>query len=216
MEMFDGILAGTKPTGDILGIQYGIVADNQDPLKLQRVQVYDQAKGGKHKSDWLIRGLPFTSFSPPVPKVGDLVVFGYIMGDPHRGCYLGCGVNNVNKPVGLDTDNTMVLGAARITVSASGAINVIVAAVDITIATSGIVDIKGSTELNIESTKLSVKTTGDFKLEGKDLTIKGETVTYDCPNIDMGSPSSFKVGGKQITTVTAPDSRGDTLVDKGW
>jgi hypothetical protein len=199
MEMFDGILAGSKPTGDLLGIQYGLVADTKDPLGLQRIQVYDQAKGGKHKSDWLIRGLPFTSFSPPVPKVGDLVVFGYILGDPHHGCYFGCAVNNVNRPVGSEDDFTIVLGG-----------------VTVSLTTQGIVGIKGAKEVNIESTKVTVKTTGDLSLEAKDLTIKADTVKFTCPDTDFGAASSLKVSGKQIATVGAPDGRGDVLTDKGW
>lgn len=199
MQMFDHLIDAGKPTGDLLGIQYGIVADNVDPLKLQRVQVYDQAKGGRHRSDWLMRGLPFTSFSPPVPKIGDLVIFGYIMGDPHHGCYLGCVVNNVNRPVGADTDLTVVLGV-----------------VTVSLDTKGIVNIKGAKEVNVESVKVTVKTTGALSLEADALTIKANTVTYDCPSINLGNPTSAKIAGKNLLTEGAVDTRGDTVNIKGW
>lgn len=139
--IFDSILAANSDTGNLLGIQYGIVAATDDPLTLGRVQVYDQAKGGKHKSDWLIRGLPFTSFSPPIPAVGDLVVFGYILGDPHHGCYLGMAVNQVNKPVGAPEDFTIVLGKTTVKITLQG-----------------IVSVDGAKEVKVTSTdKITVK-----------------------------------------------------------
>lgn len=207
MEIWDHIVEAGKPSGDILGIQYGIVADNQDPLKLQRVQVYDQAKGGKHKSDWLIRGLPFTSFSPPVPKIGDLVSFGYIMGNPHHGCYIGCAVNNVNRPVGADDSITVVLGGVKVSIDPVG---------NVRVSGAKLIEIKDTQEVNIATTKLVVKTTGDLSLEGKDIKIKGETITYDVPDINFGAPSSAKISGKQVVTLTGVDTRGDTMVDRGW
>ena len=192
MELFDTILKAGANTGDMLGIQYGIVADVKDPLKLQRIQVYDQAKGGKFKSDWLIRGLPFTSFTPPVPKLGDLVVFGYILGDPHQGCYLGCGVNQVNKPVGGDNDLTVVLGGVTVSISSTGNVAV-----------------SGAKVVDIQSTTVNINTTGT-------LTLKANKVTFDSPDIDFGSTGSLKVAGKQVATIGAVDNAGNVITSRGW
>ncbi len=192
MDFFDAILASNnKAAVDTLGIQYGIVADIADPLKLQRVQVYDQAKGGNFKSDWLIRGLPFTSFTPPVPKVGDLVIFGYILGDPHHGCYLGCAVNQNNKPVGAEDDITVVLGSTTIKVTLSGNVTV-----------------SGAKSVEVKATKVTIDSS-------EELTLKTPKLTIESPNIDV-TTSSYKVAGKQIATVSAVDSRGDSLTSKGW
>jgi hypothetical protein len=193
MKLFDHIIQANAESSDIQGIMYGIVADIKDPLKLQRVQVYDQSKGGEYKSDWLMRGLPFTSFSPPMPKVGDLVIFGYIMGDPHHGCYLGVVVNNVNKPVGDDKDFTIVLGGATVSIKASTG--------DVKVETTGKVDVKGKT-VTIEATE--------------QLKFLSPKVVYDSPDVDLGAPTSVKISGKQVVTLTATDNRGDTLVSKGW
>jgi phage baseplate assembly protein gpV len=195
MELFDRIIKANVETGDILGIQYGIVAAVDDPLGLQRIQVYDQAKGGIHKSDWLIRGLAHTQLSPPIPKLGEMVIFGYIMGDPHHGCYLGMIVNQNNKPVGADDDLTVWLGTAKV--------SIVAATGDITIITEGklTATVKGET-ITIEATE--------------ELILKSPKVTYDSPTIDMGTPTSVKISGKQVTTIDAVDSRGDTLTSKGW
>ena len=193
MDIFDHIIRANTESSDVPGLQYGIVADIRDPLGLQRVQVYDQTKGGQYKSDWMMRGLPFTSFSPPIPKLGDLVIFGYIMGDPHHGCYLGLVVNNVNKPVGSNDDFTIVLGSAKITITASTG--------DVTVITGGNVAVKGA-KVTIEATD--------------SLVIKSPTVSYQSATISMGNPGSLTVAGKDLSTVGAVDNRGDTLVSKGY
>ena len=193
MDIFDHIIRANTESSDVPGLQYGIVADIRDPLGLQRVQVYDQTKGGQYKSDWMMRGLPFTSFSPPVPKLGDLVIFGYIMGDPHHGCYLGLVVNNVNRPVGADSDLTIVLGGAKVTIEASNG--------NVSVTTNGNVVVKGA-KVTIEATD--------------SLTIKAPTVSYQAGNISMGNPGSLTVAGKDLATVGAVDNRGDTLVSKGY
>ena len=193
MDIFDHIIRANTESSDVPGLQYGIVADIRDPLGLQRVQVYDQTKGGQYKSDWMMRGLPFTSFSPPVPKLGDLVIFGYIMGDPHHGCYLGLVDNNVNRPVGADSDLTIVLGGAKVTIEASNG--------NVSVTTNGNVVVKGA-KVTIEATD--------------SLTIKAPTVSYQAGNISMGNPGSLTVAGKDLATVGAVDNRGDTLVSKGY
>ena len=193
MDIFDHIIKANTESSDIHGLQYGIVADTRDPLGLQRVQVYDQTKGGQYKSDWLIRGLPFTSFSPPVPKLGELVIFGYILGDPHHGCYLGLVVNNNNKPVGSDNDFTITLGSAKVVIEATTG--------NVTVTTGGNVAVKG-TQVTIEATT--------------NLVLKSPTVTYQAGSIDMGNPSNLLMSGKAIATIGAVDSRGDTLVTKGY
>lgn len=192
MDFFDAILqANSNAVTDTIGLQYGIVSAVNDPLKLQRVQVYDQAKGGESASDWLIRGLPFTNFTPPVPKVGDLVIFGYILGDPHHGCYLGVAVNEKNKPVGADSDITVLLGSTKVSVKVDGTVTV-----------------EGAKEVTVKATKVILDTT-------QEITLKSPKLTIESPDINV-TTSSYKVAGKQIATVSAVDSRGDTITSKGW
>ena len=183
-ELFDTIIKATADSGNIQGLQYGIIADIDDPLKLQRIQVYDQAKGGKFKSGWLMRGLPFTNFSPPVPKIGDLAIFGYIMGDPHHGCYLGVVVNKSNKPVGDDRDFTIHLGSAKVSIHASTG--------DVTVETEGNVKLKGK-EILLEGDKVTFNSPdinlgnpGSAKLAGKSLVVEGAKDTDNDTIIDKG------------------------------
>lgn len=205
MDIFDAILAANKPTGTIDTWQYGIVAKNNDPLKLGRLQVYDQAKGGKHLSDWLMRALPFTSFTPPVPKPGDLVLFGYINGDPHTGCYSGVVVNNVNPSVGGDEDITVVLGDTVVSITKDGKVNV-----------------TGATEVNVSSTKVTLTATDTITINTPVLNINSPTFSLVSTTLSMSgsglsvSPGTLKVSGKDIATVGASDTRGDTLVTKGY
>jgi phage baseplate assembly protein gpV len=208
MEMFDQLLAATKDTGDILGLQYGIVADTRDPYNLNRIQVYDQAKGGKHKSGWLMRGLPNTDFSPPIPQVNELVVFGYIGGDPHHGCYLGLVVNNNNKPVGKATDWTLLLGGTKLEILADGAFR---------LTGSNEIVINGAKSVTIEAADRVKITATKIELEASDtLNIKAAKVIYQAQQIDLGSPSMAKLSGKDLVTVGGKDNQGHTIVDKGW
>lgn len=170
MEMFDAILAANKPTGEIDGWQFGVVADNSDPLNFGRVQVYDQAKGGKYKSDWLFRALPFSSFTPPVPKVGDLVSFGYINGNPHHGCYSGVVCNTVNPMVGSPTDITVVLGGAKVVMDSQGNVKV-TGAKDVTVEATT-VKLKASQTLTLQASNI-VLDTSNAKIAGKDIAAVG-------------------------------------------
>lgn len=201
MDLFDHLIRSTTSDGNIHDLQYGIVANTEDPLKLQRLQVYDSAKGGKFKSGWLLRGLPFTQFSPPVPKLGDLVIFGYIGGDPHMGCYLGVVVNKQNKPVGSDEDFTIVLGSARVTIKASSG--------DVTVETKGSITATTTADLKVKATKVIIEST-------EELTLKTPKLKIDSADIDLGTPGSAKLAGKSLTVEGARDNRGDTIVNKGW
>jgi phage baseplate assembly protein gpV len=193
VDLFDSILAAQGDSGNMQGLQYGIVAAVDDPLKLQRIQVFDQAKGGRHKSGWLMRGLPFTAFSPPVPKVNDLVIFGYILGDPHYGCYLGCVVNNNNKPVGSDSDLTITLGSAKISIEAATG--------NVSVTTKG--DIVATTS------------DGSVTVKGKVITIEGESITLKAPSISFDG-STVQLKGKDVAVVGSTDSQGDTISNKGY
>jgi phage baseplate assembly protein gpV len=208
-DFFDYILKQPETSEDILGLQYGIVATSEDPLGLGRIQVYDQAKGGQYKSDWLFRALPFTSFTPPVPTKDDLVVFGYINGDPHQGCYVGVVVNNNNKPVGASKDFTIVLGGAKVVIEgATGRVKVETSA-DVSIVSSG-------GNVKVEGTNVTIKG-ANLTLEGTtEVTLKAPSVKFQATAIDFGSPSTLGTSGKQVATLGAIDSDGDTLVSKGW
>jgi phage gp45-like len=215
MELWDNIIKSNTPDGRILGLSLGVVASTDDPLGIQRLQVYDNAKGGKYLSDWLFRALPYTSYSPPVPKLGDLVIIGYINGDPHKGCYLGVVVNQKNKPVGSNNDLTIVLGTTTIKLSASGDISIDGAAnINITNSSNVVVNstnitINGSQKVEMNAPDIKLKATSGITLEAPSLALK-------TPLVDTNSIGTFSLGGQRVAVVGATDSRGDTIVSPGW
>lgn len=145
--------------GRVQGIQWGIVADTDDPLELDRIQVLDASKGGKSKSDWLVRVLPFPSISPPLPEIGDTVLISYVEGDPHNGTYLGIPQNNTNPNLHNRTDLVMKVGSTQVAITPEGAVTI--DATDVTI--------------NAENV---VFNTGDFAIAGaSSVTINGKQVT---------------------------------------
>ena len=220
MELFDQIIANSnRNDGDIQGLQYGIVADVRDPLKLQRVQVYDQAKGGQYKSDWLLRCLPFTSYSPPIPAVGDLVIFGYISGNPHNGCYLGLGVNQNNSPVGADPDLTIVLGSTKLSIAAATGHVSVSTDGNISVLTEGnlTAQVKGNVSVSSKG-KLTAESEGEMNLStsGADITIKsGGKLRLVASEVSIEAGKAT-IGGKDIAVVGARDNTGDIIVDKGY
>lgn len=192
MDIFKSLLVDTIESSDSQGVQYAIVADASDPLGLQRVRVYDSSKGGQYVSDWLLRVLPYTSYSPPIPKVGELVLISYILGDPHKGVYLGLVVNSNNRPVGGDDSLTVSLGGATVSITANG---------DVSVETTG--------KATIKAQDIQAEATGSIKL-------KAATLEVDCPDVSYVNTTSFKVAGKQVVTLLGRDSNNDTIVVKGW
>lgn len=206
-NLFDDLIAANRPSGLIQGLSFALVAAVDDPLGIQRVQVLDTSKGGIHKTDWLFRALPFTQYSPPVPRVNDLVVIGYINGNPHQGCYLGVVVNNNNKPVGGNSDLTVFLGGAKITLDASGNLNAL-----------GLQQVRLECAKDIEATAA-----GKATLTAPMVLIKSSTqITIDSPQITVAASqialnaTSVKINGKDVAVVGGKDSRNDTIVDKGY
>lgn len=207
MDFFADIIKANQPSGTIQGISLGIVADTNDPLKLQRIQCMDMTKGGQTLTDWLFRLLPYTQYSPPVPKPNDVVVIGYIDGNPHKGCYLGVVVNKANKPVGEDSDLTIVIGDATIRLKATGELTAIglksakiEAKEDVSVKAKNI-KVEAQETVEVKAAKLKIEAT-------EELTITTAKVTIDSNNV--------KISGKDAATVGATDSRGDSLTTKGY
>jgi phage gp45-like len=215
MELWDNIIKSNTPDGRILGLSLGVVANTDDPLGIQRLQVYDNAKGGKYLSDWLFRALPYTSYSPPVPKLGDLVVIGYINGDPHKGCYLGVVVNQKNKPVGSNDDLTVVLGSTTIKLNASG---------DVSINGATNINITNSTNVLVSSTNVTINGGDKVKLNAPSIELKAtSSITLEAPSLSLKTPvvdttsiGTFSLGNKRVAVVGATDNTGDIIVNPGW
>lgn len=123
MEMFQAIIQANQGlSGRVQGVQYGIVATNNDPMRLGRIQVFDASKGGKSVSDWLIRILPFSGFSPPLPAIAETVLIGYVDGDPHNGVYFGNLQNAINPPINTGDDLVVQVGQVSLTIKPDGTV----------------------------------------------------------------------------------------------
>lgn len=176
MQFFDDLISATTPNGTITGVSLGIVANTDDPEQMQRIQVYDMTKGGTYVSDWMFRLLPFTQFSPPLPKLNDLVLVGYINGDPHQGCYLGLMVNKKNVPVGANNDFTIVVGGTKISLTLAG---------DVAVEGAKSVSINASDKVTVESAELVFKA--------------GSVDFQDCSSFKVGGKQVATLGAKDNT-----------------
>jgi Type VI secretion system/phage-baseplate injector OB domain len=90
----------SKQASDLNGrspfTQFGIVTNNEDPTGKRRVRVTLQSKGGQTETDWLYRVLDCPYDDPPLPRLGQTVMVGFIEGDPHSGVYGGIITNEPN------------------------------------------------------------------------------------------------------------------------
>jgi hypothetical protein len=99
-----GILAESQKANQIaldlfgrqFGLQFAIVTNCEDPLKLRRIKATTESKGGLTETDWLmpIKVLPY--YDPPIPPVGSSIIIGFLDGNPHDGVYLGSTINRTN------------------------------------------------------------------------------------------------------------------------
>ena len=89
--------------GRQFGLQFAIVTNCDDPLKLRRIKVTTESKGGLTETDWLmpVKVLPY--YDPPIPPVGSSVIIAFLDGNPHDGVYLGSTINRTNPQ---DTDQS--------------------------------------------------------------------------------------------------------------
>lgn len=170
MEIFDAILKANQGLqGRVQGIQYGIVSDTKDPLRLGRIQVFDAAKGGKSTTDWLIRVLPFPGFSPPLPLVGDTVLIGYIDGNPHDGIYFGSLQNAINPVINQGDDLVIQVGQVKVTIKPSGELA-----------------LEGVTTLNTSVDTVAFTDVSSFTINGKEVLTIGSVDTRGDTNNTKG------------------------------
>lgn len=82
--------------GRSLGLQFGIVTNTDDPLKIRRIKCTIESKGGLTETDWLMALKVIPNYDPPIPPIGSSVILGFIDGNPHDGVYLGSTINQTN------------------------------------------------------------------------------------------------------------------------
>lgn len=173
-----------------------IVTNNDDPQGQRRLRASDPVMPGL-ETYWLRRLVVAPRLDSPVPDVGSTVLVLSVDGDPVNGWWMEC-MNDTNPPLKksdpLQDLHSDVRGEQVERVGKDLSISVGEsltlrndAGASITLAASGNVIIEDSS--------------------GNKMTLAGG-ITF--------STGSLQVGGKQIATVGAPDTRNDILTDRGW
>lgn len=203
MELFKSLnlaMAGAKHGLDLEGRAYmpylAIVTANDDPQNRRRIKASDPAAPSL-ETDWLRRLQHHPSIDPPLPKIGQTVLVLSIDGDPLNGWYLLC-CNDTNpvlpKANPQDDLHEVVVGDKDERTDGDRIINV------------G----QSLTLKNDAGASITLAASGNVVITDA----AGNSINL-ASGITFGT-SSLVVGGKQIATVGALDSRSDTIVQKGW
>jgi Type VI secretion system/phage-baseplate injector OB domain len=195
--------------GRCYGLLFAIVTNTADPNQLRRIKCTTESKGGLTETDWLMALKVIPGFDPPIPPVGSSVIIGFINGDPHDGVYLGSTINRTNPQDQAQADpvkdNTQIIpGDSLERIDQSLTIKV------------G----KTFTLQNDAGAKIILNEDGHVILEdafNNRMTL-GETLTIALPGntMQVTGASDVTIASKSVATIGAQDSRGDTLVSRGW
>jgi hypothetical protein len=245
MSNFLEILAGAQTAsqfardaiGRVPSLQIAIVANIDDPLNMRRIKVAVASKGALIETDWALAMRLIPGYDPPLPTVGTTVLVGAVNDDPHDYVWFGPVINQTNpqdaNQADPAADNTLTIPGAT-TESVGG---------DATYKVGGDVDreIKGDENHRVDQDlvvecgqTLTLKNDSGASITlapGGFVTITdaygrkliwgaggGTQYQWDLggASIEAINVANFSINSKQIATVGAVDSRGDTLVARGW
>lgn len=201
-----------------------VVTNVEDPENLRRVKVSDPSSPGLD-TDWLIRLNLIPDYDPVLPNIGDTVLVFWVDGDPSNGLYMSIQnatnppldkvdpVNdqsqnvqgNSNNNVGKDRKDTVnkvytiEVGESFRLQNSAGAY--------IELATSGVVIISDAFGHKMTFGAGSGNNAIEWDMGSSTLKIK------NCSDLQVSQTAS---GYKSVATVGAVDSRGDTIVNRGW
>lgn len=214
----------------------GVIVQNVDPEKKRRVKVA-LASSPQLESDWL-RRLDISPFSDPcVPTIGQTVLVLWADGLETNGYYLT--VNNLTNPPRDKEDivkdysseipgnkSVLVNGNDDLTVKGEALITS-----EKSVTTKADLDCKVEVKRNFIAQALQAITlsaaqyillqagTWAFKLYSNGTSeMTGGILTVNCGGFGLAftNVGTMTINGKQICTTGAVDSRGDSLVTKGW
>ena len=180
------------------------VTNNDDPQGRRRIRCTVPAAPSL-ETTWLRRLETLPGFDPPLPTVGQTVLVLFVDGLETNGWYVSA-VNATNPPEAKQSAQDdlyltvpqgrlqLTVGAAQVTIENDGQVVVQNGGATITVSAVGAVTVTAGAAITLDA--------------GSTLTLRADTVAFDT--------SSATLGGNQIATVGALDSRGDTLTTKGW
>lgn len=173
-----------------------VVTNNDDPTKARRVKAAAPTSPGT-ETHWLRRLSTHPNLDPPLPKIGQTILVMSIDGDPLNGWWMIC-VNAPNPP--HDKPDPQL---------------------DFSAVTEGRQDERtdGDRVINVgQSLTLRNDAGASITLadNGNVIITDGSGNSINLAGAIAFSTSSLSVGGKQITTLGAVDTGGDSLATKGW
>lgn len=213
----------------------GICVDNADPLNKRRIKV-SLSSSPSLSSDW-IRRLDAPGVDANLPPINSTVIVFFVDGLESNGYYLPI-INDTNPPKDKEDvvndyyssipgdKNVSVIGTDTLNVSGEVAINS-----EKSITSTATEDVKAYSKRNIFMQALQAITlsaaqyvllqagTWAFKLYSNGTSeMSGGVLTVNCGGfgINFTNVGTMTINGKSITTLTATDSRGDTIISKGW
>lgn len=239
-EIFETIIESQKANqfslnqlGRVPSLQFAIVTNNVDPMKLRRIKVSTESKGNLTDSPWLLPLRIIPNYDPPLPPIGSSVVVGFLNDDPHDGVYLG-NVNNLTNPPD-QTQNNPLLDSTHLiegdlhTVTGGKELHrtedthIITGKTEITIKNDlgaivqltkeGVIKLKAfNTEIVIGGLSGGLGYPSDIVLNaGNDLRINmGGNV------LDINNASDVSINGHSVVVVGSTDSDGDVNNSRGY
>jgi hypothetical protein len=213
-----------------------VVTNNGDPEGLRRVRVaLPQAPA--IESPWLRRSLPWPYVDPPLPAIGQTVLVFSVDGDTMNGWYQSVS-NEPNPPMGKSDAVAdywdSVPGNRRL--GTGGDYASVIDGDESREAQSRVTTLKGKDELRADTTikveagqsiRYETDSGASFELTATGFVVfrdvlgheirlgAGGALTWECTDIRFIC-NSATINGKQIATIGAVDSRGDSLISKGW
>ncbi|AVH67027.1 phage baseplate assembly protein V [Nostoc sp. 'Peltigera membranacea cyanobiont' N6] len=213
-----------------------IVTTNVDPQNKRRIKV-SLPSSPSLESDWIRRLDIAPGVDANLPPINSTVLILFVDGLESNAYYLPI-INDTNPPKDkediVNDYYSSIPGSKNVSVSGTDTLNVsgeIAISSEKSITSTATEDVKAYSKRNIFMQALQAITlsaaqyvllqagTWFVKLYSNGTSeMGGGVLTVNCGGfgINFVSTGTMSINGKQIATVGAVDSRGDTIVNKGW
>jgi Type VI secretion system/phage-baseplate injector OB domain len=195
--------------GRIPACHLAVVTNNEDPNKQRRILISSPIIPGLD-SHWIRRIEPLPFYDPPMPTVGQTVLILASEGDLLNAYYLNC-VNDTNAPIKGKKD---IIKDSYQEIPGNQTVEI---KENLTFQVGKTIRFETNSgsylELN-ENGKIIISDSNGVKISlgnssAIEFSANGGTIT----GVNL---TNFTLLSKSVTTVGAPDTRGDTLIGKGW
>lgn len=212
-----------------------LVTNNQDVEGRRRIKVALPSSPGL-ESDWIRRLQTQPFVDPPMPVVGQTVMLFYVDGNESNAYYLPV-VNDTNPPankadvvndyaetipgervVTVRKDDTQNIEGVLTTNAGDIGVN---SEKDVTTELKGNFFVNALQAITLQAAQYVMFKAGAWAIKifsNGTTQMSGGVLTIDCGGygISFTNCSTLSINGKSIATTSAVDSRGDTIVSRGW